>query len=269
MRTFAIVASFTLASATAVTPTYTHGAVASGGSSFGTSSCPVECKSDGNTIQVFHSTLHGTGLGDESVHSPANVIPHTCVHNKDTNVCECTCAAAAVENVDPAVGTNTAVACPDGRYPETSGCPVTVSAKMGGYSQNQCNNGVTGTAKALPQGHRYLRVALVCRQGGCGANLKNAEIKFGDASVMCKGNCGSGTAQCSSKSNEAQQRGANPAYTTYGPIPDGTTWNTYGNACNGHCANNYIADSWAYYKTASCFEDDHCASGTCTNNVCA
>merc|ERR1719353_1799912 len=113
-----------------------------------------------------------------------------------------------------------------------------------------------------------MRVALVCRQGGCGAMLKSAEIKFGET-VSCTGNCGSGTTQCSSKWNESQQRGANPTYTTYGPIPDGATWNTFGDACNGSCANMYIADSWAYYQTASCFEDSHCGSGTCTNNICA
>ena len=62
-----------------------------GSSSFGSSSCPVECKSDGKTIQVFHSTNHGTGLDDPSVHSDTNVIPHTCKHNKDNNACECTC----------------------------------------------------------------------------------------------------------------------------------------------------------------------------------
>merc|ERR1719261_2268413 len=79
MRTFAIVASVALATATS--PTYTHGAVASDGSS-----------------------IHGTGIDDTSVHSPTNVLPHTCAHNKDTNTCECTCT--------PATTTTTTTAAP-------------------------------------------------------------------------------------------------------------------------------------------------------------
>ena len=174
-------------------PTYTHGSVPSGGGSFGSSACPIMCKSDGKTLQVFHSTIHGTGLDDTSVHSPSNVMPHSCMHNKDTNKCECTCTSAQDAT------TTTSTPAPTTTTTTTTPAAPAFQENIGGCcsGRNELGNLGLGYGGSGTRSQRIEECKAMCAsRADCvsfeahpgGPNRPESEIPNCDFSLTCKAN---------------------------------------------------------------------------------
>ena len=188
------------------------------------------------------------------------------------------CTDTGVDNV----GVTEGAQCPDGtRTASKFGCYFQGRPKSGGRSRNVFSFSPSWFKVLKGQ---YLQVTASCRQGWCGASLRSFRLDVGSNYGSCSGQgCGNNALSlCGWKfpapaNSRIGPWGYNPGYpwqgngqpTTWGPFTADTQLKSTGQAFQGSCAENLIADSYGHYKTAECFQDSHCGSGkACSNNKC-